>query len=357
MIGFVELLFSRVNHQNKSRMELKVTKELLKLLLQFRCPYCQFANYDAPEMQDHIVKCGQIKIESDLFKAIKIEPEEMDLATRIKAILSDNYDDTTFSPNYENIADLNHVNHIETEEFSSVNLEDQNKNEVEDFHFISCDVEPESEADYKDPDSLVDSQTKEVESEPKIIKFSKLNKLPFDCKKCDKSYSTKSSLQMHIKIAHLGLRYKCKKCKKVYKSQGNFKNGNCFSCSKKSTKGIKNNQITKTFKQSKTPKKNKKTDSKTKTSKNSGTEFFFKNNFFMITTKKGSKYECSECKSKFSTEGHLAEHFNRIHRKLNFQCKVCNFKFRPFSKCYEKSLLKYYEAKAQHANCSKRKCL
>ena len=392
-------------------MELKVTKGLLKLLLQFRCPYCHFSNYDVQEMQIHLVKCGKIKIESE---PIKIEPEELDLASRIKAILSDDGDKPStpnhdfkppFSPeNQKNIMveDFHFIacdtepepELIELPDFHFANeFESKNRDEIDGFHFIACDTEPERT---EDPDLPVETKSK---TEPKVIKFAKSKKLAFDCKKCDKSYNTKSSLQLHIKIAHLGLRYKCQKCKKVYKSRGNFKDGICIKCFKsadkiskspknskipkssgtsksskivkssknsqssrilksskksKNAKSPKNNQISNAFKQRKTPKKNRKTEPKA-TSEDSES-FGYQcsgSEYIMIVTKKNSKYECSKCTRKFSSEAHLAEHFNRIHRKLDFRCKVCNFKFRPFSKYYEKSLLKYYEARAQHANCSK----
>ena len=38
---------------------MEITKELLDLIKCFHCPYCKYKSFDAEEMQEHLILCGQ----------------------------------------------------------------------------------------------------------------------------------------------------------------------------------------------------------------------------------------------------------------------------------------------------------
>ena len=74
-------------------MEFQITKQLLKFLLRFRCPNCEFRSYEVAPIQRHLRHCQK---EDDKFDENKFEQAEEEFELDIKEDLIEN--DIPFNP-------------------------------------------------------------------------------------------------------------------------------------------------------------------------------------------------------------------------------------------------------------------
>ena len=144
------------------------------------------------------------------------------------------------------------------------------------------------------------------------------------CKYCSKEIQ-RSIINKHIKIEHLGIRYKCNPCEKSYKSNSMLQMH--VRANHSSIKELKCNLCTKKF------------------SENHRLKLHIS-----VVHKGVKKYQCDSCEKSFGQFGTLSRHKEARHSKeRNYKCELCYMAF------YVKILLKKHVSEV-HEHQRKFKC-
>ena len=379
-------------------MDLKVTKELLQLILQFICPYCDYCHYEAQEMQNHLMKCSkkerrktaskiqailsgdpqnnsgeqqndeiQIKGEPEVFefepnieienKATKVkkrkssknqanpkvpkkkprkDPEFMEIVPKIEHF----FEDGSHAP--EIIPPKNTA--VATEDYESIAC-DTRENfdycEAEAARVMGLAKETEdSEA------SRVMGLAEQIANAAETVEPLDLNKKSqrknFACKECDKVFLYKNHLQEHNNQFHHNAKVECDNCLRLFKPKANSKDTICNRCARELQKENINELQNEILEEER---KNRIKPEKFKLKLKPDKSLSKPNN------DKERKFVCPECSDTFLRKNHLWEHVNKKHWNFHFKCKGCKFNYRPCKSDYEFSLQRYNNVRAEHEHC------
>ena len=129
----------------------------------------------------------------------------------------------------------------------------------------------------------------------------KINNANYQCNECNKTYSRKDKLNVHVKSIHNGVTFNCNKCGKKLSSKHHIRrhehlvhDGVKFNCEK--------------------------------CEKNFGEKGKLKIHIKKIHD--GIKFNCNQCEQKFSEKRHLNYHVNSAHLGIKFSCSLCEKKFK-----------------------------
>jgi KRAB domain-containing zinc finger protein len=125
------------------------------------------------------------------------------------------------------------------------------------------------------------------------------NRKRFKCNQCNKKYSHRNTLDIHVK-SHLEPQFECKECGKMFQSKGKRK---CHFESVHMEKTVKCDECPKMF--------------TTIGRKNSHIK-----NAHVFTSLK-----CNQCPKKFKTPTGLRQHISSIHEEITYNCKLCSSVF------------------------------
>jgi uncharacterized Zn-finger protein len=222
---------------------------------------------------------------------------------------------------YQNEAFFDSVNNIEamaiTEEVFEDILDDPNAEKVVIIPLKSKDVRGKHVANYQGKeDNVLDNGEKEVSEKKKKskkntrkkAKVSSMKRYPkLFCNDCGGSFLFKSQLQSHINAVHQKIRpFECDQCQKTFSRKYNLNlhiQSNCKNLKKK----YKCNECEKSFEKKK----------------------YLKRHVDRIHLKiKPLRFICDECEAPFEEKKCLEHHTNKVHLNLKpYECDLCNRAF------------------------------
>ena len=180
-----------------------------------------------------------------------------------------------------------------------------NNNSVGEY-FEEEEIEPE----IKNESGSLTTTEESFDSEEEIRK-TEVESTPMKCMKCNKIFSSKYSLKVHIETVHEGIRnFGCEYCEKKFKAKGVL------------AYHIRNIHHTK---------EEKATPRRKKYNCNECERQFFNNMSLKYHIKAIHKniesYDCSLCNRKFSKSKGLKRHFRDIHMDHKYKCNQCDKEF------------------------------
>ena len=291
-------------------MEAKVTKQLLKFLLRFRCPNCEFRTLDATLVQEHLHQCLK-QYRSD-FTDDGFEVTEDEFILNIKEeLIETDHPIPSNVPTVIKFKSENPVKHDAEDPERTIEKEYDDK----DFNFY-CDI---CQKHFQTKGTTL-KRHMHVHESPK-----------FKCDQCPKYYKQNAHLWQHKRSVHQGLRHKCDHCKLTFISTGNLQTHikavhlnekfKCDFCENKYSTRYYLHQHISSVHQAKAVRHNC-----DQCDKSFRQEYFLDNHIRF--THMGQKFKCVQCDKSFAQRGGLSRHRKTAHEGRIFSCDKCEKQFR-----------------------------